>query len=54
MGEFLKRYLANERGATSIEYAVIATGISIAIIAAVAAIGTSVKGRFDLVATGTK
>lgn len=42
----LKCFVRDERAATSIEYALIATGISITIIAAVQAMGTSVKDRY--------
>ena len=42
----LKRFLRDETGATSIEYSVIATGISIGIIVAVTTIGTQLKATF--------
>jgi len=42
----LKRFLRNESGATSIEYSVIATGISIGIIVAVTSMGTQLKTTF--------
>ena len=42
----LKRLLRDESGATSIEYSVIATGISIGIIVAVTTIGTQLKATF--------
>ena len=45
------RFLADESGATAIEYALIVALISIAIIAAVSAIGYDVAGRFDRVET---
>lgn len=51
MTNFVKTFFADARGATSIEYAVIAAGISIAIIAGVAAIGTGVQGDFTEVGT---
>ncbi len=40
-------FLRDETGATSIEYALIASGISIVIVAAVTGIGSSLKDRFD-------
>ena len=40
-------FLWDETGATSIEYALIASGISIVIVAAVTGIGSSLKDRFD-------
>jgi pilus assembly protein Flp/PilA len=48
------RFLNDERGATSIEYAIIAGMLSIAIVVAVNAIGTSLNTRFDSIATGIK
>ncbi|MBK5959129.1 Flp family type IVb pilin [Rhodoplanes elegans] len=43
----VKRFVRDERAATSIEYALIAAGISITIIVAVNTVGTSMKGRFE-------
>ena len=45
------RFAANEEGATSIEYAIIAGGLSIVIVAAVQAVGGSLLGTFTTVAT---
>jgi pilus assembly protein Flp/PilA len=42
----LKRFLRDERGATAIEYAIIASLIFLAIIAAVAPIGAELEGVF--------
>jgi pilus assembly protein Flp/PilA len=42
----LSRFLADETAATSLEYALIAAGISITIIGAVQALGTTVTGRY--------
>jgi len=47
----LKRFLRNESGATSIEYSVIATGISIGIIVAVTSMGTQLKTTFVNIAS---
>ena len=48
------RFLKNESGATAIEYGLIATGIAIAIIAAVNGVGTSLSGTFSTVASSLK
>lgn len=45
----VRRFLADERGATAIEYAMIAAGIAVAIVAAVNALGVSVKGMYDTI-----
>jgi len=39
----VRRFLSNESGATAIEYALIATGISIAVVGAVTTLGSEVK-----------
>ena len=44
----------NESGATAIEYALIAAGISIAIVAAVTGIGTHLNATFTSVSTALK
>jgi pilus assembly protein Flp/PilA len=44
-------FLTDESGATAIEYALIATGISLAIIAAVSSIGTALNTKFTSVNT---
>jgi pilus assembly protein Flp/PilA len=44
------RFLRDESGATSIEYAMIASGVAVAIAATVATLGSSVKGLFTSVA----
>jgi pilus assembly protein Flp/PilA len=46
--------LCNETGATAIEYGLIAAGISIAIITAVQALGTSLNTTFTSVSTALK
>jgi pilus assembly protein Flp/PilA len=45
----LRRLLRNERGTTAIEYAIIAAGVSVTIIAAVNLMGASVKQRYETV-----
>jgi pilus assembly protein Flp/PilA len=47
-------FLKNENGATAIEYGLIAAGISIAIIATVNALGTSLSTTFSSVSTQLK
>ncbi len=46
----LRDFLCDESGTTAIEYAIIATGIAVAIIAVVTALGTSVQAMFQSVA----
>jgi pilus assembly protein Flp/PilA len=45
----VKSFLADETGATAIEYALIASGIAAAIITTVQALGTRVTGLFTSV-----
>ena len=47
--QMLKRFLANESGATAIEYALIAGLISVVIIGAVTTTGTKVQNAFTSV-----
>ena len=46
MKQIFARFLADESGATAIEYGLIAAGISLAIIAAVQGLGTNLNGKF--------
>lgn len=46
------RYKSDESGATAVEYALIAAGIALAIIAGVALIGGAVEGMFTEVGSG--
>jgi pilus assembly protein Flp/PilA len=48
------RFLRNDSGATAIEYAIIAGTLSIAIVTAVTAVGTSVNTMFTSVQAGLK
>jgi pilus assembly protein Flp/PilA len=50
----LCRFLKCERGATAIEYAIIAGSIALAIVAAVKSIGTPLSDTFTTVAGGVK
>ena len=62
MFEFLKpagsrllgRFLRDEGGTTAIEYAMIASGVSIVIVGTVATLGTAVKGFYTSVADALK
>lgn len=47
----LRKFLADESGATAIEYGLIAAGIAIAIIAAVQGVGTQISTNFDTIKT---
>jgi pilus assembly protein Flp/PilA len=47
-------FLRNDSGATAIEYGLIAAGISIAIIAAVNALGTTLNTTFTSISTQLK
>jgi pilus assembly protein Flp/PilA len=47
--ETFRRLIRDERAATAIEYALIAAGIAVAIVAAVNALGVSVKAMYDSV-----
>jgi pilus assembly protein Flp/PilA len=50
----LARFLADESGATAIEYCLIATGIAFAIIAAVQGIGPQLNTKFTAVNSSLK
>jgi pilus assembly protein Flp/PilA len=49
-----KNFLANESGATAIEYGLIAAGISIAIVTVVGTVGSSLQTTFTSLATKLK
>ena len=53
-GNLLWRFLTDEKGVTAIEYGLLAAGISVAIIAAVAALGTNLNTTFTSVSTALK
>ncbi|MGO4712626.1 Flp family type IVb pilin [Bradyrhizobium sp. 2TAF24] len=46
MAKLIKRFLIDEKGATAIEYALIASGIALVIIVSVTNIGAAVKAKF--------
>ena len=54
MKNILKKFLADEAGATAIEYGLIAAGISLAIITAVNGIGGSLNTKFGQINTSLK
>ncbi len=54
MKSILKKFLADESGATAIEYGLIAAGISLAIITAVNGIGGSLSTKFGDINTSLK
>ena len=50
----VSRFFADDSGATSIEYALIAVGLSIVIVGAVTNIGTAVNGKYAAVNSSIK
>ena len=51
MKNLIARFVKDESGATAIEYGLIAAGISVAIIAVVQGLGTSLQNTFSTVST---
>jgi len=51
MRKFLADFVADESGATAIEYGLIAAGIAVAIIAAVQSVGTALNANLSAAAT---
>lgn len=54
MKNLLARFAKDESGATAIEYGLIAAGISLAIIAAVNGLGTSLNAKFGAINSSLK
>ena len=54
MKNLLARFVKDESGATAIEYGLIAAGISLAIIAAVNGLGTSLRSKFSSINSSLK
>jgi pilus assembly protein Flp/PilA len=54
MKQILAKFIADESGATAIEYGLIAAGISIAIIVAVNGLGTNLNNKFTSINTSLK
>ena len=50
----IKRFLADTSGATSIEYALIAGGIAVVLVAAVTNVGTNLKPIFTTVGNAVR
>ncbi len=46
---FIRKFIKNDKGATAIEYGLIAALIAVAMITAVRAVGTKVGGTFNVV-----
>ena len=47
----LRRFSADDNGATSVEYAIIASGIGVAVVTVVFALGSSVKNMFTTISS---
>jgi pilus assembly protein Flp/PilA len=54
MRKLLKEFVADESGATAIEYGLIAAGISLAIVAAVNGLGTKLNTKFTSISTSLR
>jgi len=54
MTNILKDFIADERGATAIEYGLIAAGIALAIITVVNGMGTKLNAKFGSISTSLK
>ena len=54
MKNLVSRFVKDESGATAIEYGLIAAGISLAIIAVVNGIGSSLNTKFNSINTSLK
>lgn len=52
MGRVLTKFRADESGATSIEYAMIASVVSIAIVGVLSTMGVNVAGMFTAITGG--
>jgi pilus assembly protein Flp/PilA len=54
MKKLIKRFIADETGATAIEYGLIAAGIALAIIAVINGMGTKLNGKFTSINSSLK
>ena len=54
MRKLIARFLADQSGATSIEYCLIAAGISIVIVTVVNGLGSALNGKFGDVSSALK
>jgi pilus assembly protein Flp/PilA len=52
--KIIAKFLADQSGATAIEYGLIAAGISLAIIAAVNGLGSTLQGKFTSINSSLK
>jgi pilus assembly protein Flp/PilA len=52
--DVVKKFLADESGATAIEYGLIAAGISLPIISVVNGLGTNLRTRFTSINTSLR
>jgi pilus assembly protein Flp/PilA len=52
--QLLARFVRDDSGTTAIEYALIASGVSIVIVGTVATLGTNVKGFYTSIASALK
>ena len=50
----VKKFVANESGATAIEYALIASLVAVAIIAAITTLGSKLQNTFNEVSSNLK
>jgi pilus assembly protein Flp/PilA len=50
----IARFMRDDSGATAIEYAIVASGVAVAIAASVTSLGSGVKGMFTTVSTALK
>jgi pilus assembly protein Flp/PilA len=54
MKQLIAKFLADEKGATAIEYGLIAAGISLAIIAVVNGLGSNLNDKFSTINSSLK
>ena len=54
MKNIVKDFIADERGATAIEYGLIAAGIALAIITVVNGMGSKLNAKFGSISTSLK
>jgi pilus assembly protein Flp/PilA len=54
MKNLIKRFVADQSGATAIEYGLIAAGIAVAIITAVNGVGSKLASNFTAISTSLK
>ena len=54
LDQFIRKFLADERGATAIEYGLIAALIAVVVIGAVTAVGTNLRTKFNNISNAVK